>query len=941
MSRDNTKLSNKLPSIADSLANSSITPSPTNDLETPSYSSTNSNSNPTNITSILNPSKSSADLSNLTAKINTTTFSTIESKQSPQNSQNNEDDDSSKDTGNNNSNDNDSINELNDLNENSLNNASNAEQKNMPPRKRSKVSRACDECRRKKIRCNAVFDMNLNSIVTICTSCERNDYSCTFTRIPLKRGPNKGYTKKSLSSSTSLNADLKKNISSPKTPQSPSFNNSTGIISPNQNDSPYSEKNSRSNSTNKSSLHFLPNQQQQVILPPLNSIPFNDNIDNITQINANNQNINEHNNNNNNSNNNSNTTTNDNNNQIFWKVPTDMPSIPPSINLRGRNGSIDSTHSSIKNSDSEEEFLANNPSRLSTSAFQVPFSLNSRSTRLSFTSDKDPRSSVSSSIVSSESVIQSVPGTNITSSQQQQQQQQQSSQKFSPLNQTNQMSNISQFKQLNNSNLTIPEYKEAVPLLLDHYYSTLYLQYPLLPNLEIIKISINSIIDNSDFYSIIELFYVALQSIGVITDLTIQKQTISNINNNQTTSSNNEKLQNQSSDSIISIKFSDITRCFEIFTSMYLSKSLIYQSVPGKIILTSTLLLLNYAIVISGYKYSLGFGIAFSYFKDWLIFKEGYESPCFANLIQLVSLDSLHTLYYGLPRSSTVCFAIDPTFISTFVKEVKFPQGIDLEWLCIGLHLVVLNNNLQELDTLNKLDSIEVTGTEYKFMSIIKLYYDLFIYCRNLNLKLQQIILNYNSNIDKSSLNEVLKTFIYNVELDISKISKKLTNLIDEQIDDIELTKPNPLIALVLIKCTHISINIQIFVKSIIHLNEVLDSNNSMNKSNFNTLTNNDINIANRTRSDSDASIDSFNGVNTFSDFSSAISDCNKRFSKLKENMGSNILRCQNITHTHQHSHELINLLINTEKADIIVPRTSLNSNKGGIDYTVVIQHWI
>lgn len=56
---------------------------------------------------------------------------------------------------------------------------------------RSKVSRACDECRRKKIRCDAV-DESGNAP---CSSCKRLNLTCAFSRQPLKRGPSKGYIK--------------------------------------------------------------------------------------------------------------------------------------------------------------------------------------------------------------------------------------------------------------------------------------------------------------------------------------------------------------------------------------------------------------------------------------------------------------------------------------------------------------------------------------------------------------------------------------------------------------------------------------------------------------------------------------------------------------------------------------------------------------------------
>ncbi|KAK9456667.1 hypothetical protein V1511DRAFT_456861 [Dipodascopsis uninucleata] len=59
------------------------------------------------------------------------------------------------------------------------------------PRKRSKVSRACDECRRKKIRCDASPDNGPEQ----CSSCRRVGEKCSFSRIPMKRGPSKGYIK--------------------------------------------------------------------------------------------------------------------------------------------------------------------------------------------------------------------------------------------------------------------------------------------------------------------------------------------------------------------------------------------------------------------------------------------------------------------------------------------------------------------------------------------------------------------------------------------------------------------------------------------------------------------------------------------------------------------------------------------------------------------------
>jgi hypothetical protein len=58
-----------------------------------------------------------------------------------------------------------------------------------PPRKRSKVSRACDECRRKKIKCDAQSDAG----EVACGNCIRASVSCLFSRVPQKRGPSKGF----------------------------------------------------------------------------------------------------------------------------------------------------------------------------------------------------------------------------------------------------------------------------------------------------------------------------------------------------------------------------------------------------------------------------------------------------------------------------------------------------------------------------------------------------------------------------------------------------------------------------------------------------------------------------------------------------------------------------------------------------------------------------
>ncbi|KAK9459172.1 uncharacterized protein V1516DRAFT_681162 [Lipomyces oligophaga] len=74
---------------------------------------------------------------------------------------------------------------------NQIHNLQHQESGSAHPRKRSKVSRACDECRRKKIRCDASPDIGQEQ----CSSCKRVGEKCSFSRIPMKRGPSKGYIK--------------------------------------------------------------------------------------------------------------------------------------------------------------------------------------------------------------------------------------------------------------------------------------------------------------------------------------------------------------------------------------------------------------------------------------------------------------------------------------------------------------------------------------------------------------------------------------------------------------------------------------------------------------------------------------------------------------------------------------------------------------------------
>ena len=88
-----------------------------------------------------------------------------------------------------------------------------------PQRKRLRISRACDECRRRKTRCDIVgafpgepghpltisgavppLEPNMEPkgemlILQPCMNCRRSEVTCSYSKRPLKRGPSKGYIK--------------------------------------------------------------------------------------------------------------------------------------------------------------------------------------------------------------------------------------------------------------------------------------------------------------------------------------------------------------------------------------------------------------------------------------------------------------------------------------------------------------------------------------------------------------------------------------------------------------------------------------------------------------------------------------------------------------------------------------------------------------------------
>lgn len=101
------------------------------------------------------------------------------------------------------------------------------------PRKRSKVSRACDSCRRKKIRCDAKYLTTLLRVTKICNNCSKNNEFCTFSRVPLKRGPSKGYIRDLVDRMDEPHEELKheKHLSVPNTASTfPTTSNKPSVV---------------------------------------------------------------------------------------------------------------------------------------------------------------------------------------------------------------------------------------------------------------------------------------------------------------------------------------------------------------------------------------------------------------------------------------------------------------------------------------------------------------------------------------------------------------------------------------------------------------------------------------------------------------------------------------------------------------------------------------
>ncbi|CAI4044893.1 Rgt1p SKDI_11G1740 [Saccharomyces kudriavzevii IFO 1802] len=114
-------------------------------------------------------------------------------------------------------------------------------------KKRTKASRACDQCRKKKIKCDYKDERG------VCSNCQRNGDRCSFERVPLKRGPSKGYTR---------------SASHPRTNEVQEYN-STKSYNTFENSNSTNSNMTNNNGVNSNTVPSTPSRSNSVLLPPL------------------------------------------------------------------------------------------------------------------------------------------------------------------------------------------------------------------------------------------------------------------------------------------------------------------------------------------------------------------------------------------------------------------------------------------------------------------------------------------------------------------------------------------------------------------------------------------------------------------------------------------------------------------------------------------------
>ncbi|AQZ18558.1 EDS1 (YBR033W) and RGT1 (YKL038W) [Zygosaccharomyces parabailii] len=126
-------------------------------------------------------------------------------------------------------------------------------------KRRTKASRACDQCRKRKIRCDYGDEKG------VCVSCSKNGEFCLFERIPLKRGPSKGAVR-GHSISRSFSGDSNPNSSNNNNNNSSSSGSSNVL---NNNNNNFNNINNDSDKIAGGGVSSPSSRQGSVLLPPL------------------------------------------------------------------------------------------------------------------------------------------------------------------------------------------------------------------------------------------------------------------------------------------------------------------------------------------------------------------------------------------------------------------------------------------------------------------------------------------------------------------------------------------------------------------------------------------------------------------------------------------------------------------------------------------------
>ncbi|CCH46704.1 hypothetical protein BN7_6301 [Wickerhamomyces ciferrii] len=607
-------------------------------------------------------------------------------------------------------------------------------------RKRSKVSRACDDCRRKKIRCDATFSSTSNSVMKPCTTCLKNNSTCSFDRVPLKRGPTKGYTKpdgestrersksstsrrsSSMSNHPALqqvpqqtNPQLRPNSSSPITlPPLISLTNNVPLKS-------YGNSNNssapRSSSNGNNSLD-VSNSISQPTSPRRGSTfsqgggdqPLNSQSLSISQQQQQQQQA-------------------TNNGPIpqglFWKVPYSQGPFD-------RRGSVDSVSSSFSDSRSSR-FSSNsipgsgiNPNTSNSNfLFGARPSVNYESSVISDSEDDrvsnySPRASIDASRANrSRSNSFNVPPQPTSPAM-----------SISSLHSLNQGFNKNMI--LQNSNVALAQQQQHQ--MVEIYYQLIHPSFPILPlnkqslgNLLAIPSSKNQEIQEINNL-IVHSFYSSLDGLIISASRGARSPSIismQQVNSDQTTSLN--PLQ------IIATNFTNLIRVFPQLQSKF---NLYSQNIV--ILFTSSIVLLSYSIALLGFESDIYISSSVAVFNKLKIFRlfwdkshqvtadnyDDYNSILKRLYVSLDIVDTLQSLSFGIPKLISIDY--DPSIV-----DILFPSfndsasvnGLDFEMakrnMKFGLILTKISSSRKFAELTYSSTFLSDLKTKYNYFSNI------------------------------------------------------------------------------------------------------------------------------------------------------------------------------------------------------------------------------